>query len=125
MDSLIAIDYCICALSLYAEAFSSILVAGAYACLVSTRGTRLGGSADAVLHVKRDSRQHLMSIAAATLALAGATALNFYKVDAFVGKILIPYLLWLTFANELSYNIWKKNSAVCLSKPQLCCVWCG
>ncbi|KAL3153773.1 hypothetical protein ABBQ32_013361 [Trebouxia sp. C0010 RCD-2024] len=45
----------------------------------------------------------------ATLALASATAWEFYKVDAFAGKILLPYLAWLVFANALNYSIWKKN----------------
>ncbi|DBA96023.1 hypothetical protein WJX77_010016 [Trebouxia sp. C0004] len=44
-----------------------------------------------------------------TLALASVTAREFYKVDAFAGKILIPYLAWLAFANALNYSIWKKN----------------
>jgi len=44
-----------------------------------------------------------------TLGLASATAREFYKVDAFAGKILIPYLLWLVFANALNYSIWQKN----------------
>ena len=49
---------------------------------------------------------------AVTLGLASATAREFYKVDAFAGKILIPYLLWLAFANALNYSIWKKNPGV-------------
>jgi len=49
---------------------------------------------------------------AATLALASVTAREFYKVDAFAGKILIPYLAWLAFANALNYSIWKKNPGV-------------
>ena len=48
-----------------------------------------------------------------TLALASVTAWEFYKVDAFAGKILLPYLAWLTFANALNYSIWKKNPGVC------------
>lgn len=48
-----------------------------------------------------------------TLALASATAWEFYKVDAFAGKILLPYLAWLAFANALNYSIWKKNPGVC------------
>lgn len=50
---------------------------------------------------------------AVTLGLASATAREFYKVDAFAGKILIPYLLWLAFANALNYSIWQKNPGVC------------
>jgi len=46
------------------------------------------------------------------LALASVTAREFYKVDAFAGKILIPYLAWLVFANALNYSIWKKNPGV-------------
>ena len=49
---------------------------------------------------------------AVTLALASATAWEFYKVDAFAGKILLPYLAWLAFANALNYSIWKKNPGV-------------
>ena len=51
-------------------------------------------------------------VVAATLALASVTAKEFYKVDAVAGKIMIPYLLWLVFANALNYSIWKKNPAV-------------
>ena len=52
-------------------------------------------------------------LCAGTLALASATAWEFYKVDAFAGKILLPYLAWLAFANALNYSIWKKNPGVC------------
>lgn len=54
-----------------------------------------------------------MILCAGTLALASATAWEFYKVDAFAGKILLPYLAWLAFANALNYSIWKKNPGVC------------
>ena len=49
---------------------------------------------------------------AVTLALASATAIEFHKVDAFAGKILLPYVAWLVFANALNYSIWKKNPGV-------------
>ena len=53
-----------------------------------------------------------MVFCAATLALASATAIEFHKVDAFAGKILLPYVAWLVFANALNYSIWKKNPGV-------------
>lgn len=43
------------------------------------------------------------------LGLAAWTASAFYKVDAFAGKLFLPYLAWLTFANALNYSVWKKN----------------
>lgn len=46
------------------------------------------------------------------LGLAAWTASAFYKVDAFAGKLFLPYLAWLTFANALNYSVWKKNPQV-------------
>lgn len=58
---------------------------------------------------------------AVTLGLASATAREFYKVDAFAGKLLIPYLIWLAFANALNYSIWQKNPGVCHHSTSLFC----
>jgi len=44
-----------------------------------------------------------------TLAFAAATARAFYRVEPRAGKLLIPYLVWLAFANALNYSIAKKN----------------
>lgn len=35
--------------------------------------------------------------------------IKFYKIDKKAGLILIPYLLWVSFATILNYNIWLLN----------------
>ena len=34
---------------------------------------------------------------------------NFYKLNKIAGLILIPYLLWISFASFLNYSVWKLN----------------
>lgn len=34
---------------------------------------------------------------------------NFYKINKVAGIILIPYLLWISFASLLNFSIWKLN----------------
>lgn len=35
--------------------------------------------------------------------------IKFYRVDKKAGLILIPYLLWVSFATVLNYNLWLLN----------------
>jgi benzodiazapine receptor len=37
------------------------------------------------------------------------TALRFWKVDRFAGGLMIPYLLWVSFASVLNYEIFRLN----------------
>ena len=37
------------------------------------------------------------------------TILNFLKVTKFAGVLLIPYLLWVTFATLLNFSLWILN----------------
>ncbi|MEA2020393.1 MAG: TspO/MBR family protein [Patescibacteria group bacterium] len=37
------------------------------------------------------------------------TLLNFYKLDRTAGLLLVPYLLWVTFAALLNFSIWQLN----------------
>ena len=41
--------------------------------------------------------------------MIGATIILFYRVNKIAGLILIPYLLWVSFATILNYNIWILN----------------
>lgn len=34
---------------------------------------------------------------------------NFYKINKIAGLILIPYLMWISFASLLNFSIWKLN----------------
>lgn len=34
---------------------------------------------------------------------------QFYKINKYAGYLLIPYLLWVSFASVLNYNIWQLN----------------
>lgn len=36
------------------------------------------------------------------------TIQEFYKVNKFAGKLLVPYLLWVTYAMYLNYNVLQK-----------------
>jgi benzodiazapine receptor len=37
----------------------------------------------------------------------------FYEITPTAGLLLIPYLLWVSFASYLNYSIWKLNSRSC------------
>jgi len=38
------------------------------------------------------------------------TILNFYKVSVTAGLLLVPYILWVSFAAILNLFIWRLNS---------------
>lgn len=40
---------------------------------------------------------------------AAYTIVNFYRVSKPAGLVLIPYIIWLTFAGYLNYSIWMMN----------------
>jgi benzodiazapine receptor len=47
------------------------------------------------------------------LALWGAilaTLLAFRRIRPLAGALLVPYLLWVTFAGVLDFAIWRLNS---------------
>jgi tryptophan-rich sensory protein len=33
----------------------------------------------------------------------------FWRVRALAGLLLVPYLLWVTFATALTYALWRMN----------------
>ena len=37
------------------------------------------------------------------------TIQNFFKVSKFAGVLLIPYLLWVSFATLLNFSLWILN----------------
>lgn len=37
------------------------------------------------------------------------TLLNFYKVSKFAGTLLLPYLVWVSFATILNFSLWVLN----------------
>lgn len=39
-----------------------------------------------------------------------ATLIAFFKLNTLAGALLLPYILWVTFAAFLNYTIWKLNS---------------
>jgi len=41
-----------------------------------------------------------------------ATAVSFWRVRALAGALLVPYLLWVTFAAFLNYSVWQLNPQV-------------
>jgi translocator protein len=41
-----------------------------------------------------------------------ATVVTFWRVRALAAALLVPYLLWVSFASALSYAIWQLNPAV-------------
>jgi tryptophan-rich sensory protein len=43
-------------------------------------------------------------------ALILATLLTFWRVSAPAGALLVPYLLWVTFAACLNFAIWRMNA---------------
>jgi len=41
-----------------------------------------------------------------------ATAFAFWRVRALAGALLIPYLLWVTFASALAFVVWRMNPSL-------------
>ena len=39
-----------------------------------------------------------------------ATLLEFWKISSAAGWLLVPYLLWVSFAAVLNFSIWRLNS---------------
>ena len=37
------------------------------------------------------------------------TTIKFYKLDKIAGYLMIPYILWVSFAGVLNYSIWMLN----------------
>ncbi len=44
------------------------------------------------------------------LAAVAATALAFWQRSRVAGLLLVPYLLWATFATALNFTIWRLNA---------------
>lgn len=42
-------------------------------------------------------------------ALIVATVIAFWRIRPIAGALLIPYLLWVSFATALSYSVWQRN----------------
>ena len=45
-------------------------------------------------------------------ALIVATLMAFWRVRPLAGALLIPYLLWVSFAAALNYSVWQLNPQV-------------
>jgi translocator protein len=41
-----------------------------------------------------------------------ATIVSFWRVSPLAGALLVPYLLWVSFASALNYSIWQLNPLV-------------
>lgn len=41
-----------------------------------------------------------------------ATLVAFWRIKPFAGVLLIPYLLWVSFAAALNYSVWQLNPQV-------------
>ena len=45
-------------------------------------------------------------------ALILATLVMFWRIRPLAGALLIPYLLWVSFASALNYSVWQLNPQV-------------
>ena len=45
-------------------------------------------------------------------ALIVATLVAFWGIKPLAGALLVPYLLWVSFAIALNYSVWQLNSAL-------------
>ena len=43
-------------------------------------------------------------------ALIVATLIAFWRIRALAGALLVPYLLWVSFATALNHAVWKLNA---------------
>ena len=50
----------------------------------------------------------LIEISALWIAIA-ASIIFFYKVDRRAAYLLVPYILWVSFASFLNYTLWTLN----------------
>lgn len=41
--------------------------------------------------------------------LVAATLIGFWRVRPLAGALLVPYLLWVSFASALNYSVWQLN----------------
>ena len=41
-----------------------------------------------------------------------ATLVAFWRITPFAGALLVPYLLWVSFAAALNYAMWQLNPAL-------------
>ena len=59
---------------------------------------------------------HLGALAFADIVLLWvfivATLVSFWRVRPLAGALLIPYLLWVSFASVLNYSVWQLNPQV-------------
>ncbi|MFT4861504.1 MAG: benzodiazapine receptor [Pseudohongiellaceae bacterium] len=59
---------------------------------------------------------HLGSIALVDIGLLwlliAATIFFFWRVHPLAGGLLIPYLLWVSFASALNYSLWQLNPLI-------------
>lgn len=44
--------------------------------------------------------------------LVAATVAAFWRIRPLAGALLVPYLLWVSFATPLSYSVWQLNPQV-------------
>jgi tryptophan-rich sensory protein len=44
--------------------------------------------------------------------LVVATTVSFWRIQKVAGALLVPYLVWVTFAAALTYSIWRLNPAL-------------
>lgn len=42
-------------------------------------------------------------------ALIVATLIAFWRVRPLAGALLVPYLVWVSFASALNYSVWQRN----------------
>ena len=45
-------------------------------------------------------------------ALIVATLIAFWRLSRLAGALLLPYLLWVSFASALNYSVWQLNPQV-------------
>lgn len=44
--------------------------------------------------------------------LIAATVLSFWRIRGLAGALLLPYLIWVSFAAALTWSVWQRNPAV-------------
>jgi tryptophan-rich sensory protein len=49
---------------------------------------------------------------AVLLALIIATTVTFWRTSRLAGMLLVPYLLWVSFASVLTFSVWQRNPAL-------------
>lgn len=58
-------------------------------------------------------------------ALIIGTLIAFWRIRPLAGALLVPYLMWVSFASALNYSVWQLNPEIASSEEFVGAFWLG